>query len=94
MKLILAIVTTCLAQNLTLSTNEVNFQGTLIDFKNATIVQTTEFDAIVPWDGNFAVSGAFSWMTSPIGVDFLSCMLYLQAQPTNFTNGQITTLYL
>jgi hypothetical protein len=40
---------------------ELEFQGSSADF-NSTNSTIYEYDAIVPPDGNFAMSGSFSWI--------------------------------
>ena len=62
------------------------------DYKNSTSSSEIEFDAIVPPDGSFAMGGQFTWMTSPTGVDFVSCQLDLKALPADFKSS-ITGLY-
>ena len=52
------------------------FQGTSADF-NSTNSTEYQYDAIVPPDGNLAVSGSFSWIINQLGVEFLAAKLVL-----------------
>ena len=80
------------AQNKTMEQLEKEFQGIFADF-NSTNSTVYEYDAIVPPDGNLAVSGSFSWITNKLGVDFIAAKIVLTSSPALLTGGASTLLY-
>ena len=71
---------------------ESNFKGTLTDFTSAETTSETTYDAIVPSDGNFGVSGSWAWLTTANGVDFIKASLSLTAEESVYI-GSAFLLY-